>query len=77
MSGILQSRIVRRLFWDITDECWAAIAARLRPGMDTLETGSGKSTALFERAGCRHIALEHDPAFRPACHVRRPGAACR
>ena len=56
---------VQKRFWEITDECWAAIEARLKPGMRTLETGSGKSTGLFERAGCHHIALEHDPLRRP------------
>jgi len=56
---------MQKSFWEITDECWAAIEARLRPGMRTLETGSGKSTGLFERAGCHHIALEHDPLRRP------------
>jgi chlorobactene glucosyltransferase len=55
---------VQRNFWEITDECWSAIEARLERGMRTLETGSGKSTGLFERAGCEHTALEHDARNR-------------
>ncbi len=51
---------IQRNFWEITDECWSAIEARLESGMRTLETGSGRSTGLFERAGCEHTALEHD-----------------
>lgn len=51
---------VQRNFWEITDDCWSAIEAVLEPGMRTLETGSGKSTDLFERAGCEHTSLEHD-----------------
>ncbi len=42
-----------------------ALCERLRPGMVTLECGSGLSTLVFLAAGCRHTALEHDPRFAP------------
>ncbi len=54
----------QRTFWEITDECWSAIESFLERGMRTLETGSGRSTGLFERAGCEHTALEHDARSR-------------
>ncbi len=49
--------------WTIPHELWEMIRPLLRPGMVTLETGSGLSTRLFEAAGCRHTALEHDRRF--------------
>ncbi len=55
---------IDKSFWEITDECWEAIETRLVPGMRTLETGSGRSTGLFEAAGSEHTALEHDPRRR-------------
>jgi len=46
--------------WTISPELWQTLRPMLRPGMVTLECGSGLSTLLFEAAGCRHTALEHD-----------------
>lgn len=49
--------------WTIPQRLWLVVRPMLRPGMVTLETGSGLSTLLLDAAGCRHTALEHDPAL--------------
>jgi len=49
--------------WTIPRELWEMVRPTLRPGMVTLETGSGLSTLMFDAAECRHTALEHDPRF--------------
>lgn len=53
--------------WAIPREIWEMIRPLLRPGMRTLETGSGLSTLLFEAAGCRHTALEHNREYAAPC----------
>lgn len=45
----------------ITPKLWQAIRKIVRPGMRTLECGSGLSTVLFDRLTANHTALEHDP----------------
>ena len=35
----------------------------LRPGMVTLECGSGLTARIFEERGCHHTALDHDSRF--------------
>lgn len=47
-------------------EAWEIIAQRLKPGLRTLEFGSGLTTLLFEKAGCEHMAIEDDPRYVPA-----------
>ena len=51
--------------WTITRHLAAELRGLLRPGMVTLECGSGLSTRIFLAAGCRHTALEHDRRFMP------------
>jgi len=45
----------------ISQPCWAEICKRLRPGMRTLEFGSGLSTLLFTNHDVRHTAIEDAP----------------
>ena len=44
----------------ITPKLWQTIRNIVRPGMKTLECGSGLSTVLFDRLTDNHVALEHD-----------------
>lgn len=60
-------RVLQRHLWELPPAAWEALAPLLRPNLRTLETGSGRSTHLFEAAGCRHVALEHDPRHAPPC----------
>lgn len=47
--------------WAVSGHLWAMISNFAADGVRTLECGSGLSTSLFTRAGCRHTALEHQP----------------
>lgn len=46
--------------WGIAPEVLRFLFARLRPGMTTLETGAGYTTAAFCLAGTRHVAVTPD-----------------
>ena len=55
--------------WGTERACYELIASRCRPGMRTLETGLGLSTALFAALGTRHTCIvpfaeEADRLFR-------------
>lgn len=55
--------------WAADESCYRFIARTVRPGMSTLETGSGISTALFASLGAHHRCVT--PAAEEADHLRR------
>lgn len=60
----------------IAPALWQTLAPLLRPGLKTLETGSGLSTWLMAAWGCNHTALEHDPAWYQRVAGPLCGEAC-
>jgi predicted O-methyltransferase YrrM len=61
--------------WDISPEVLAFLQTHVKAGMHTLETGAGRSTIEFARAGAFHIAVTpmRDEAQRieAACRAER------
>jgi hypothetical protein len=43
--------------WRIDDTTCVELNTRLKPGMNTLETGSGLSTIIFAANRCRHTCI--------------------
>lgn len=54
--------------WSTEESCYRFMARIVRPGMRTLETGSGLSTALFAALGAEHTCVT--PAAVEAEHLR-------
>lgn len=54
-----------------------AIRQLTRPCMRTLELGSGYSTLVFDRAGCTHVALEHDEKWAKNVQSKATSKATR
>lgn len=52
-----------RLSTAIPRQCWEEIEKRIKPGMRTLEFGSGLSTILFRDQSVMHTAIESDPEY--------------
>lgn len=48
--------------WSVAPDVLRYIAARVKPGMNTLETGAGHTTVMFCAAGARHISVTPDAA---------------
>jgi hypothetical protein len=45
----------------VSDQVVKYMLHKLKPGLASLETGSGKSTFAFLMAGCKHISIAPDP----------------
>jgi hypothetical protein len=48
--------------WAIAPDVLRFLAAQLKPGMQTLETGAGQTTVVFAIAGARHTCITPDIA---------------
>jgi hypothetical protein len=49
--------------WRIDDTTCLELNSRLKPGINTLETGAGLSTIIFAASGCRHTSIVPDKAL--------------
>jgi hypothetical protein len=59
-----EDKIIRTA-WQAGPSLCSYLASKLRPGMKTLECGSGLTTWLFFGACCNHEALEHSRKYAP------------
>src|SRR5215831_3071645 len=48
--------------WSVEPRVLRFIAAHVKPGMSTLETGAGQTTVAFALAGAHHICITPDQA---------------
>jgi hypothetical protein len=46
--------------WSVASDALRFLFEQVRPGMNTLETGAGQSTAVFGIAGAHHVAITPD-----------------
>src|SRR5688572_23582769 len=61
-------------YWGLAWEALAWLEREVRPGMATLETGSGASTLVLAAAGADHVAVtpaaDEEERFRAECARR-------
>lgn len=59
--------------WDISPEVLSFLRANVKPGMQTLETGAGRSTLVFLEQGATHTAVT--PAEDEIINIKRAAEA--
>src|SRR5215469_18877509 len=48
--------------WSVAPDVLRSLAALVKPGMNTLETGAGQTTVAFALGGANHICITPDAA---------------
>lgn len=59
-KGLLKVRREKGQAGNVPDSLWDYLVEHLKPGMRTVEHGTGETTHLFEELECDHTALEFD-----------------